>query len=101
MWRAGPGLALVFFHHILLAGNRLMHGVMRDVEKEGPGFVRFDELHGLGGLAVGEELPRRAFGQRRNLVGRDVTRRLSAMVTTDVLIKAMLLRCHLPMLAVA
>jgi len=68
-----------------------MHGVVRQIKEERLLLIRLDELHRLGGLAVGEELAFRTFGQGGDLVRGVVTGRLSAGVAADVEVEAVLL----------
>ena len=85
------GLSLVLGDDVRLAAERRMHGVVRQVEEERLLLIRLDELHRLGGLAVGEEFAFGAFGQRGDLVRGVVTGRLSAGVAADVEVEAVLL----------
>ena len=78
-------------------GQRRVRGVMRQVQKEPPLAVGVDELHRLGGQAIGQVLPIRCLLKARHepfLVAkrRDVAQRRPGVIARDVRIKPLLQR---------
>jgi hypothetical protein len=77
---------------------RDVNGVVRQVEEEGPIPVRFEELLGLDGEAVGEVLAVGGFFEARHeatvaaLVGGEVTEGRAGVVAGDVDVETALLR---------
>ena len=81
---------LVFLDDVPLGHQGRVDGVMRQVQEERPVLVRLDELQRLVREPVAEEFARGAVGQRGDLVGGKITRRLPGGRAGDVQVEALL-----------
>ncbi len=90
-----PHVRLVLRGYVWLRLDRRVHAVVREVEEEWLVAVSLDKPHRLGSLAVSEIFPRRAVGERGDLVGREVARWLAPVGAANVLVEALMRRAEL------